>query len=211
MNIEEINKTLIKTIKSPELEELTTDFSEIAIDQLLGVDGVAKEIPIVASVLKVIKLGFSINSILFLKKLGKFLWHLKDIPYNDRVRLAEKLERDSKYKSDVGSKIMLLLERADDFEKPKIIANAFKAYLYDEITYTQLQRINFSVVHLFIGDIKEFESFYHDSEYDMDECTRQNLELCGLVILIPVAGGGTNVEKVNELGKLFAEKVLLRG
>lgn len=206
-----MNKTLIKSIKSSELEGLTTDFSEIAIDQLLGVDGVAKEIPIVGAFIKVIKLGFSINAILFLKKLGKFLWTLKDVPYNDRIELIEKLEKDSKYKSDVGSKIMLLLERADDFEKPKILANAFIAYLYGEITYSQLERINFSVDHLFIGDIKEFESFYHDSQYEMDECTRQNLELCGFIILIPVSGGGTNVEKINELGRLFAEKVLMRG
>jgi len=207
VNIEEINKTLINSITSPELKDLKSDFSEIAIDQLSEVKG----LPFVSVIIKIIKFGFSIKDLLFLRKLGKFLWTLKDVPYSDRIKLIEKLNRDSKYESDVGSKIMLLLERVDDFEKPKIMANAYKAYLYDEITYAQLQRINFSVDHLFIGDIKEFESFYHDFQYEMDECTRQNLELCGFIILIPVMGGGTNVEKINELGKVFAEKVLMRG
>ena len=209
MNPEEINNSLVNTIKSPELEGLTTDFSEIAIDQLSEVNGIAKEIPVVGSVVKIIKLGFSIKDILFLKKIGKFLWHLRDIHYKKRIELVEKLEKDSKYKADVGSKIMLLLERADDFEKPKIIANAFKVYLYNEITYPQLQRINFGIDHLFIGDIDEFKSFYDNPQHAMDECTHQNLELCGFVYLGKLAGSGTK-PKINELGKLFAEKVLIR-
>jgi len=209
MNQEEITKSIVDTIKSPELEGLTTDLAEIAIDQLSDVEGIAKELPVVGSVIKVIKVGFSIKDILFLKKLGKLLWHLRDIPYKKRVELVEKLENDSKYEADVGSKIMLLLERADDFEKPKIIANAFKAYLYNEIIYPQLQRINFGIDHLFIGDIDEFKLFYNDPHHAMDECTHHNLELCGFVDLDILAGGGTS-PKINELGNLFAKKVLMR-
>jgi hypothetical protein len=208
MNQKELSKSLINTIKSPELEGLTTDFTEIAIDHLSEAEGLAKEVPIVGSIVKVIKLGFSIRDILFFKKLGKLLWHLRGVPYVERIRLIEKLEEDSKYKSDVGSKIMLLLERADHFEKPMMIANAFKAYLYDEITYPQLQRINFAIDHLFIGDIEDLESLNSNPQHAMDECTHQNLELAGLVDLDILAGGGTRAT-INELGKLFAERILV--
>ncbi len=210
MNQDEISKSLVNTIKSPELEALATDFAEIAIDQLSDVEGVAKEVPVVGSIVKVIKLGFSIKDIIFLKKLGKFLWHLRDVPCKERVELVEKLEKDSKYKAGVGSKIMLLLERADHFEKPMMIANAFKAYLYNEITYPQLQRINFGIDHLFIGDIDDFKSFHNNPQHAMDECAHHNLELSGFVDLDILAGGGTR-PKINELGNLFAERVLMRG
>jgi hypothetical protein len=88
------------------------------------------------------------------------------------------------------------------------MANALKAYLFNEITYSQLQRINYGVDHLFIGDIHEFISFYHNPTHEMDECIHQNLQLCNFVELTQLAGPGTR-PKINELGKSFAGKVLL--
>jgi len=209
MNTKEINDSLINTIRSPELEGLTIDFSEIVLDSLSDTDGIIKDFPVVGAVVKIIKLGFSFKDVLFLRKLGKFLWHLRDVPLRKRKELIEKLERDSEYRDDVGYKIMLLLDRADDFEKPKLIANSFKAYLEEDITYSELQRINFAVDHLYIGDIKEFKQFYHDPQHSMDECTHKNLELCGFVDLIMMMGGASE-PTINKLGRLFAEKIVLR-
>ena len=202
-----MNNSLVATIKSPDLEKLTTDFGELALDHLSELDGIAKEVPIVGSIVKILRLGFTVKDILFLKKLRKFLWHLRDVPLDKRTELIGKLERDSKYKMDVGGKIMLLLERVDDFEKPEIMANAFKAYLCDKISYFQLQKINFAIDHLFIGDIEEFKSFYHNPKHPMDESTHQNLALCGFADLIQVMGGRTDPQ-INALGILFAENVL---
>jgi hypothetical protein len=209
MNNEELNNSLVETIKKPELESLATDLSEIVFDQLSEVEGVAKDIPVVGSIVKLLKIGFSVKDIILFRKLGKFLWTLSDIPLDKRIELIRKLENDSNYKTEVGAKIMLLLERTDDFEKPKIMANAFKAYLYNEITYIQLQKINFGIDRLFIGDIKEFYSFYRNPEHSMDESTHQNFALCGIAYLIQIMGGGTK-PKISDLGILFAEKVLER-
>ena len=210
MNRKDINNALISTIKSPELEGLTTDFSEILLERLTDANEIVKEVPIVGSVVKLFKIGISVKDILFLKKLCKFLWYIRDVPVRKREELIERLERDSKYKAAVGERIMLLLERVDDFEKPKMMANAFKAYLYNEISYPQLQRINFGIDHLFIGDIDELKSFYDDPQHAMDESTRQNLELCGFVDLA-MRMDRTSDAQINHFGKLFVEKVLLRG
>lgn len=207
MNKEEINNSLIDTIKSPDFEGLTTNLSEVALDQLAQLDGVVKGIPIIGSIIKIAKIGFTIKDIIFLKKLSNFLWHLREVSFDERTTLIRNLERDSKYKTDVGNKIILLLERADDFEKPKFLANAFKAYLYGKISYSQLQKINFAIDHLYIGDIEEFKLFYQDSQHMMDESTHQNLCLCGFVVLIQHLGGGTN-PKINDFGILFAQNVL---
>lgn len=207
MNNQEISNSLLDTIRKSDFEGLATDFSELAFDQLSELEGVAKDVPVIGSIIKFIRLGFTVKDILFLKKLGIFLWNLKDIPLNERIKLIDKLERDSDYKTDVGGKIMLLLERVDDFEKPQIIANAFKAYLYDKISYNQLQKINFAIDHLFIGDIKEFNTFYNNAAHAMDESTHQNLALCGFATLIQLLDGGTNL-KISDFGIVFAENVL---
>ena len=204
---EEINRSLVETIKGSEFEKLATDFGEITFDQLSEFEGVAKDIPVIGSIVKLAKIGFSVRDILLFKKLGKFLWSLRDIPQEKRIELIQKLEKDSHCKSDIGAKIMLLLERADDFEKPKMIANAFKAYLNDELSYNQLQKINFAIDHLFVDDIEEFRLFYRNPEHLMDESSHQNIALCGFAYLIQVMGGGTK-PKISDLGTMFAEKVL---
>lgn len=207
--MQEINDELINAIRSPELEGLTTDFSEIALDQLFNANEILTDVPIVGTIVRIVKIGFSVRDVLLLRKLGKFLWHLRDVPLKKRIELIEKLKQDSEYRVDVGYKIMLLLDRADDLEKPEIIANAFKAYLEENITYSQLQRMNFAIDHLYIGDIKEFERFYQNPEHSMQESTHKNLELCGFVNLIMIMDGGSE-PTINELGSIFAEKVLLR-
>jgi len=207
MKHDEINKSLVETLKSSNLGNISIDFSEIALDQLTKSDGVAKDIPIVGILVKLIKFGISVKDIIFLKKLNKFLWHMKDIPHSKRVELIEKLENDSKYNEDVGAKIMLLLERADDFQKPAIMATAFKAYLYNEITTNQLQKINFGIDHLFINDIRDFISFFRDPKHPMDQSTHQNLALCGFATLIQTYEPKTKLV-ISKLGKLFANKIL---
>lgn len=205
----EFSESLLETIKSSDSQGLATDFAEIAFDNFTDLEGLAKDIPIIGSVVKVAKLGFSVKDILFLNKLGNFLFGLSDISQEKRQALICKLEKDSNYRTDVGAKIWLLLERVDDFEKPSIIATAFKAYLEEDISYIQLQKINYAIDHLFIGDLEEFLLFYRDAKHKMDESTNQNLALCGFAILVQIMGGGTEPE-ITELGRLFAENVLSR-
>ena len=207
MNNEQMNNSLLDTMKSPYLEGITIDLGEIILDQLTGADGAIKDIPIIGSFVKTIKLGLTVKDVIFIKKLGEFLWNLKDIPTEKRIELIRMLEKDSKNKNNAGEKILLLLERADDFEKPKFMANAFKAYLNLKISYSQLQKINFALDHLYIGDIKDFELFWQNPKHHMDESTHHNLALCGLVYSSQVLSGGTRV-KINEFGELFAKNVL---
>jgi hypothetical protein len=201
---DQINNSLLETIKSPDLEGLIADFSEIAIDNIASLEGIAKDIPVIGSIVKTIRFGFTVKDTLLLNKIEKFLRQLRDVSQENRIKLIRKLEKDSKYKEDVGAKIMLLLERADDFEKPKMMANALKGYLCDRLTYSQLQRINYAIDHLFMGDIEEFKLFFNNSNHPMDESTHQNLALYGLVDLMQLFDGGTNI-KINKLGELFAQ------
>ena len=56
MNTKEINTSFINTVKSTELEGLTTDFSEIALEQLFDANGIVKDVPIIGSIVKIIKI-----------------------------------------------------------------------------------------------------------------------------------------------------------
>ena len=62
------------------------------------------------SFVKTIKLGLTVKDVIFIKKLGEFLWNLKDIPTEKRIELIRMLEKDSKNKNNAGEKILLLLE-----------------------------------------------------------------------------------------------------
>ncbi len=202
-----ITNSLIDTLKSSKLSALATDLIEAGMDQMMS-DGFLKDLPIFGSLQQLYKMSLSIKDALFLKKLSYFLYSMSSVSSEERTKLIEKLEADEKYSQNVGEKILMLLERADDFLKPSIIAEAFKAYMTDKLSYDQLQRINYAVNHLQLADLEEFRGYHRDSNQDLEESTRQNLQMCGLVILVPVMGGGTEIDKITDLGQLFVTEVL---
>ena len=207
MNGQDINKALIDTLKSPELNDLTVNLGEVALDQIMS-EGILKDLPIFGSLQKLYKMGLSIRDALFLKKLCNFLFSMSAVSNEDRIRLLEKMKSDAKSKYEVGEKILMLLERADDFLKPIIIAETFKAYMRDKINYDQLQRISYGIDHLYIRDLKDFKKSYINASSILEESAKQNLRLCGFVILSMRMDGRHEVEEITNLGELLLHEVL---
>lgn len=69
--ISNINKSLELAIKNPDLQGLTKDYAELAIDGILD-DGILKEIPLIGTLIAAINFGSSINKNITTKKLYKF-------------------------------------------------------------------------------------------------------------------------------------------
>ena len=99
---------------------MTIDYAEVFTDSVLK-DGILKDIPIVNSIVGVGKIGFAINDYLFLKKILSFLVNIKDVHQSQREKLLLKIENSEKYQKNVGEAILLIINKIDDLEKPKII------------------------------------------------------------------------------------------
>ena len=157
-------KTLRETLVKSDLSSVIVDSAEIGIDRLLS-DGLLKEIPIVSSVVSIIKTTQSISNHLFLKKIVSFLVGLKDIPSSKREAMITKVEESKKYRNKVGEQLLFILDHCEDDIKAEYMSYWFKAFLNETISYKEfmqgasaINKITTDELNAFIADDK----FYWD-------------------------------------------------
>lgn len=153
-------KTLRETLVKSDLSSVIVDSAEIGIDRLLLSDGLLKEIPIVSSVVSIIKTTQSISNHLFLKKIVSFLVGLKDIPSSMREAMITKVEESKKYRNKVGEQLLFILDHCEDDIKAEYISYWFGAFLKEEISYTDFLKGASAINNMATED---FESFIDDS------------------------------------------------
>ena len=97
-NIIALPNSLSETLIKSDLSSMTTEGLEIGIDQCLS-DGIVRDIPIINSLVSIVKTTQSISNYLFLKKIVAFLNGIKDIPKEKREQEIQKIEESKKYKT----------------------------------------------------------------------------------------------------------------
>lgn len=143
---------LIKALRISDLSDVLRDFIENMLDSSLK-DGILKDIPIINSLVALLKTAISIRDQFLIQKLISFLDGIKDITSEERDKFLKYVEDDPKYGKRVGEHLILLLDRLDDLNKPPMITKLFKAYLRDDITYREFVRFSSIVDRAFINDL----------------------------------------------------------
>lgn len=154
--------SLMETILKSDLPALINELGEIGIDTLID-DGVFKDVPIFGAITAISKTCGNIRDYYLSKKLLKFLKEISSLSAEERKMLIEKLDTDQKYASHIGERIIDLLSRLDDENKPSLIAKAFKLYAKGGLSYIQLQRINHAIERFLLCDLDELKSFCDDN------------------------------------------------
>ena len=212
MDHKNIEPSLTKTLNSPDSETLLTNLSEFTIDQILE-EGLLKEIPVIATIYKIVKIGGSIRDYVFAKMLYEFLSSFSTIPEQDRLKLVDKLDSEPKFNQKAGEYLILLLNRLDNYEKPNLVAKAFSAYLESKIDVVQLQRMHFGIDGVFFPNLMDLEDYYDQelpegiAHTTLEPEMYQNLANCGFLSLSSGHGGGFGSSK-NDFGKLFVNLIL---
>ncbi|KPM33550.1 Hypothetical protein I595_453 [Croceitalea dokdonensis DOKDO 023] len=171
------NEKLEIAIKNSELPSLAKDYTELAIDGLMD-DGILKDIPLVGTVIGVMKFGNSLNKHLSAKKLYKFLFELQSIPLEKRIKKIDEINSSEKYQSNVGEMLFELLEKIESDGKPEIIGKLFKAYIEENIDFHTFLRLSHIIKNIFYYDLLLLKN-YDENNYLYDGNTDQ-LESSGL-------------------------------
>lgn len=207
---DELGTSLVSTINDKGAADVLADAAEAALDDLMT-DGVLKNVPIVGSLIKVAKAGFGISDYIFLKKVARFLYELRDVPEADRHEFIGLMQTDADHKRKVGEALVLLLDRMDDMSKPGLLARAFKAYLQGRITYDTFRRIGFAIDTLFLGFLELIADPRRLS--DMPQDVQWNLASSGILTPsgMPANRSGVNFPSysLTEFGTVFRDIVLL--
>jgi hypothetical protein len=158
MSRKEIGPSLEETLADTQLPSLLVEYTEVALDTLL-VDGVVKDIPIIGTLRGLWKSGVIVRDYLFVRKLLRFLGPLSEVPHEERVKMIERLHEDESYFHRVGDEILLLLDRLDSIKKAQYVGRAFRAYCKGYIDNDMLQRINYAVDKVLLGDLPKLAQF----------------------------------------------------
>lgn len=153
-NTESLEIKIIDEVGQEKLSDLTSDYAELSLDFFMENDTL-KDIPFFGTFFKIYKTANNIKDQIFLKKLYSFLFHLKEIPLYKRIAFIDNLEES---KQKVGEKLLILIEKLDDLDKPKIISNLFKATIEEKMTYEDFLIISNSVSNSYINDLKELRN-----------------------------------------------------
>ncbi len=155
-----IEKIVQEGLVSPTID-LTVDYAELALDSFLD-NEVVKEIPIVKSVVGLVKGGLKVREIYFAKKLLAFLkeFHEGSLEPSKRIEFQSKFKEDKKYRDSVVEQIMILNERFLEIEKSKILANLFAAHINGKFDWENFCDLSVCLDNLHLRGVK----LLHDLE-----------------------------------------------
>lgn len=190
-----IDQSFKEALLNPELSNTILELGELGYDSLMR-DGVLKEIPLLGIILSVGKTYGNIRDYFFAKTILKFLKELGTLSDAEKSDLIAKMESDKDYNTSVGGQVITLLSRLDDERKPELVAKAFKLYTKGQLTFVQLQRVNYAIERILLCDIDKLEEFC--SEHGGTHLPREspvyaNFINAGIGINVSGFGGGGTV------------------
>ncbi len=144
-----------ETLKDSDLQSLGGNLSELVIDSVLE-DGIMKDIPIISTIIGLSNIGIKISDRILLNKIISFLFELKDIPKSKREEMITKIDNSKKYKIKVGEKILLIIDKCNDYENSQYVAKLFSSYIAAKINYNDFLRGANIIQSVEINDFKDF-------------------------------------------------------
>ena len=121
-----------------EVSGITGEYVELGLDALIE-DGLFKDIPIVSTAVAVYRIGKSIRERHHIAKLISFLDEInKDIADGaNREEYREKFTSNEKFRNQELEYIMILTDRYISFDKPRMLAKLYLAYLDGKIVWEE--------------------------------------------------------------------------
>ena len=150
-----LSKSLEHTLKNSDLQNVTIGLAEVFTGSLME-DGIAKDIPIIGTVIGLGRASIGIKESMFLKKIIYFISELKNISITKRHEMIDKIDTSGKFRTRVGEKLLYIIDKCEDHEKSQLIAILFSAFLSEKISYEEFLRASHIVDQVMLEDLKRF-------------------------------------------------------
>ena len=120
------------------LFDTVADLTEVGLDAVMD-DGVLKEIPLLSTVAGIYKIGHTIKERHTIKQLALFVTELNNgcVDKNKKNRILEKLNGNQQQSKQEIEYILVVLGSYLEYEKPKMLAKLYMAYLEQRIGWTE--------------------------------------------------------------------------
>ncbi len=213
-----LDTSLTHSVATQSLADILGVVSEITIDTALE-SGILRDIPFIGMVTGGLKAGSDINSALFLRKIAIFLKTLSEVSDEERKKFVDNMETPEQ-KHKFGETILLLLERAENMTKPKLIAKIINVYILGHIEEATAFRICSMIDRCYVQDLELLKNFSDGTQGDNTPIAETLLSV-GFLSNGGLNGGSWGDEddgdssgviyNMNEYGKMFVKYALSNG
>lgn len=154
--VDDFEKSLFNSSK-----DVISDYLEIGIDSLMN-EGILKEIPIVNTIVGVLKIGKNVHDRNLLKQTLTFIneFNNNKISRDKLEQYKITIESNPKRSEEELGRILLLLNNFIDKEKSIMLAKIFKAYIEKIINWNEFCEYPEIINRLFIQDINLLNMIY---------------------------------------------------
>ena len=108
--------------------EAALETSEAIIDTVLD-NEILKSIPVVNTLIKIVKGTLDIRDRLFIAKISSLLKSIENVPPEFKEKIRRKISDDPKGAQKVGETVVFVIERLTSLDKADIIGKVVLAYL----------------------------------------------------------------------------------
>ena len=200
---------LVNSIASEHLSSIVRDLAEVGLDIFLN-EGVLREIPVVNNVYNLYQAGVAIKEQLFIQKIIKFWEPLSNVPYEERLKFVEEMDKNPEKKRVLGETLLLLIDRADSLEKPLILGRLWQHQILEHISYEDAMRLSYIVDRVYMPDLNYLTRFSDGIQSNPNIAA--SLQSAGLLNFAGMDGGnlgepfsGGVVYELNEYGKMLLQ------
>lgn len=154
--IENFEKSLFDDSK-----DIIGDYFEIGIDSIID-EGILKEIPIVKTIVGVLKVGKNVHDRNLLKQTLVFIneFNRNEIRQDKIEEYKKRIENDPKKCEDELGRIILLLNNFIDREKSIMLSKVFKDYVGQLLNWNEFCEYSEIINRLFIQDFSFLQEVY---------------------------------------------------
>lgn len=203
--------------------EVLIELSNSSVEELCKNEIVSK-IPVVKTLTSFCKFGAAIYENHLLNQTLTFLqtFNSKTISKEKLQKYRNKIEINPEKAKEEVSRVLLILHRAIDNEKAKILANLFRSFVNEDIDWNMFCDLSDVTDRLFIFDLPALKTVYLKGEVKYDVVDSYHLDrLIALGLLenqfhlsdhFILDGGNLNMDtsdsadfKITKLGQLFVE------
>lgn len=203
--------------------DVLTELSNLNVEELCK-NEIVSQIPVVKTLLSFCKFGAAIYESHLLNQTLTFLqtFNSKTISSKKLQKYKNKIETNPEKAKEEVSRVLLILHRAIDNEKAKILANLFRSFVNEDIDWYIFCDLSDVTDRLFISDLPALKKVYLENEIKYDVLDSYHLDrLIALGLLenqfhlsdhFILDGGNLNMDtsdkadyKITKLGKLLVE------
>lgn len=138
-----------------ECSELVSSIAEVTLDSVLE-DGLLKDVPIIASVISIYKLGNSLRERHEILKLYHFVKSLNNGMQDEqqREKYILNFQNDQKSRNKELAYLMVVLDKYINLDKPQMLAKTYLSYLNGKITWEEVMKYSEVIDRLLPGDVE---------------------------------------------------------